>query len=850
MLMKKNIISIIEKLDPNLLPEELDYVCDLYIKKINNRLYDFSKYKVKKLKQGDKERDIRYYRTFSTEDIYCRYISKILHETFRIKNPSRNEIMTLLFSTIPTIKDLNDFIIVRADFRSFFESVIPKHVYNKYILMSSLKREEKDTLEKFINTHDFCYSGLSLSNTLTEIICMDFDRKLCAKLSRFGIVFYQRYVDDMLIILNNHITEIDVKKIINLTIKEIFGECPVELSDDQKKFNYISRRDLNQNVDFNYLGYNFTISFSTTNSTISFKYGITEKKIKNYKERLKKIFIEYKRNNNIELLRQRIKMYSMRVVMPYEKGAQNYRWINKGLIANYNELRFHLNDLDDITKTFLNECYYDIMDELGINYPYFLVKTSKKHSAYNLYSNLERNRCIIFEPHIGLRRENLINQIKKLFPQYIYYNKTYQQIVYDYFDLIRIKAELGLRVYDVKFGECIFISYSSKKEGISTLLDCGSIWNMDKMLPIIVKDINKVSYDNSIDLVISHFHNDHVKGIVNMYKRNLTELIGVNNVYIPDIFEEGLIGLLLKEEIINQCFLPNSDGASLFDIIDYLSSGIVKVNCLSRGKYFKDNWQVLWPPKRYTNKEYDTGIREYESIINDIFINIQERAGLDIEKDIYDSSKIISKIIKSKGTKLIIGDNELIKQYEIIKNNYLTYKNEFINICITNKLHMKNDIPQKYNSKSIGNEMSLVFQFTYNEKNYLFTGDIDQRSMKFIENNSDNKISIFNDFYIMKIPHHGTDAHYFDFTNYKPKHIIISNSFRSKPKRKIDIDSWCITEKYSSLLEFDDKTKVHCTNSVNCKAYESNDKKCTCCNNQVLCNDCSIKKDNIMMKIK
>ena len=143
--------------------------------------------------------------TLSAENIICHYIKRQVDKVFKIKYASRSKIINGLFNTLPVIKDMNDFVIIRADFKSFFDSVLTKHVYDKYIRCSMLPRGDKDILEQYISQFKYCYAGLCMSNGMTEIVCRDFDKHMRAKLEKYGVFFYERYVDDMLIMLNSYI---------------------------------------------------------------------------------------------------------------------------------------------------------------------------------------------------------------------------------------------------------------------------------------------------------------------------------------------------------------------------------------------------------------------------------------------------------------------------------------------------------------------------------------------------------------------------------------------------------------------------------------------------------------------
>ena len=81
------------------------------------------------------------------------------------------------------------------------------YVYDQYIQDSLLKRDDKALLELYTKDFKFCYAGLCLSNGMTEIVCRDFDERIKAKLSQYGVFFYERYVDDILLIMNKYISK-------------------------------------------------------------------------------------------------------------------------------------------------------------------------------------------------------------------------------------------------------------------------------------------------------------------------------------------------------------------------------------------------------------------------------------------------------------------------------------------------------------------------------------------------------------------------------------------------------------------------------------------------------------------
>lgn len=438
----ENIRGVIRKIDYTLTEDEIDDWCEECRYAIQTETYDFSSFSKEVYSQSGKKRVIYSFPKLSVENMLSHYLKQQLDRAFHIKYASRSKIINLLFNTLVATKNMNDFVIVRADFNSFFDSVKSEYVYEKYILPSIIKREDKQLLEKYVENFKYCYAGLCLSNGMTEIVCKDFDIVLKARLSEYGVFFYERYVDDMLIMFNNYISENRIKNIIRETIIEVFGSCPVRLSSSPGKFSYISRRNLVPSQNFNFLGYEFFI-LKTVNGRrdeiIDFEYGIAEKKRTKYSNMIERAFINYKLTGNDEVFRQQLKIFSSRVVIARQILGSNFDWLTKGVIANYNELQNVCHYLNVDTKTFLSDLFYQLLRKYDIKRPYFLPKrTSNEESIYNLYSNMKRNRSLLFEESIGVPKEVVLEWIHKIDPFYSAYGKDYYRIVVEYLEMIKI----------------------------------------------------------------------------------------------------------------------------------------------------------------------------------------------------------------------------------------------------------------------------------------------------------------------------------------------------------------------------------------------------------------------------
>lgn len=412
------------------------------------KTYDFSNYKSLSLKQGSKKRKVKQYDEWSPEQFLCIYLKRCLDRSFKVTYPNRNNYMQLLFGTISAVQNMKDFTIVKFDFEDFFNSISSEYIFLKYIKSSKLERFQKDLFEDFVTKCVFCYAGINTSNVMAEIVAKTFDDLIANVFFNKGLIFYRRYVDDGILVFNRFISENECLKDIDEAIIKVFYDagyapahpCITKLNKTAGKFNYISKRLLNENINtfynFNFLGYKFELCSDNKLKT-KIQFGLTDSKIQKYKKKIIEIVEDYKQDHNIELLRHKLRAFSSRTVYRRKKYLTKI-WKVKGFIFNYNELRYHLNQLDTNTEIFLKDGIKDVFLNIGIPQPYFL-GGKQEESPYSMYNNLGKNRTLLFEENkkIGIGKETLIamcNQIGITATG----NKRYDTLLREY--LIKIKV--------------------------------------------------------------------------------------------------------------------------------------------------------------------------------------------------------------------------------------------------------------------------------------------------------------------------------------------------------------------------------------------------------------------------
>ncbi|WP_303929389.1 reverse transcriptase domain-containing protein [Veillonella parvula] len=367
------------------------------------------------LTQHTKKRFGYKYDKNSLEYIVCLYLKKRIDKEFKIIFPNRNKIIKSLFGTLTLLKNMQDFTIYKFDFKDFFNSISNDYVNQNYLKDSNLSRAEKALITQYCNCFKYTFSGLSLSNTLCELVARDFDNILTQKLKDLGIIFYQRYIDDCLIISNINIKEDSLKKIIEEAISSVFYKdninikCKVKLNPN--KFNYISKYDLNQLKELKFLGYQINFEPESNPDKIKLTYGITKEKIIKYQNKLNHLIADNIKNElSDEILRQKIKAFCHRIVY-LSTHKNNIIWKSKGIIANYTELQYYLAALIPDTKTFLENAVKDAFNQNNLPLPYYL---KSSNNTYTLLYTLQNKKSMIFVECLGYNLKTLKKLARKI----------------------------------------------------------------------------------------------------------------------------------------------------------------------------------------------------------------------------------------------------------------------------------------------------------------------------------------------------------------------------------------------------------------------------------------------------
>lgn len=372
---------------------------------------------------------------------------------------------------------------------------------------------------------------------------------------------------------------------------------------------------------------------------------------------------------------------------------------------------------------------------------------------------------------------------------------------------------MKVRMYNVGFGDCFCLRDRKK----SLLVDFGTNNSRIEGRPrreifdVIISDLSTINCKN---LLLTHFHMDHLSGLLYMMK-NRDSSLDFGKIYLPDVFSKEEMSrtlvLLLLADLLKESGLPSRQ-VSLFALVDELLENRQNLELLSRGKIFEDKYQALWP-------DTDVIQRETDKVYNEICKNENLAA---VMEELLNFAEKLRRIIWSMTEE---GKAQTEKEQEKISLAYV-YDREFRRIkAIPEFKELLSFLnTNKVNLRQFKHKISIVFQNARDgELNLLFTGDVQPGHLKMIAENYDGKLPLYEHYWCIKVPHHGTQEHYFDFSQYEPENMMISNGihFANSKKESKELRT---SPLYGGLFYIPD-THMYCSNCDCCDCYENG---CSC----------------------
>lgn len=268
---------------------------------------------------------------------------------------------TLLNETAP-------FWIIKTDIKAFYESIDRDRIFRKLKNDAMLSYYSIFLLKKIFENPNIASNsglprGLNISSSLSEIYMRNFDKSIQR---HKDVYYYARFVDDIIIFLNNKESALELFDNLNNIISN--EKLNLKINDEKTELidgtNFkilkkgYNRKPFHNNIE--YLGYKFYLNETESNRANKLQISIADKKTNKIKTRIVKSYVDFTNTNDFELLKKRIKFLSGN----YGISKSNDGSILKaGIYFNYT----HLNNLEVLKElnVFHKKIIYSKKGSLG-----------------------------------------------------------------------------------------------------------------------------------------------------------------------------------------------------------------------------------------------------------------------------------------------------------------------------------------------------------------------------------------------------------------------------------------------------------------------------------------------------
>lgn len=283
-------------------------------------------------------------------------LQRILRGLFNVKQANKHQIMSnvklLLNTTAP-------FYLIRTDITSFFESIPQQALLDKINANNLVNNKTKGMIRGILSeynrqkdTHKIKTDcgvprGIGISSYLSEIYMHDIDQHIR---NREEVIFYARYVDDILLILAGLPNNQNICQYYK-ALKELFAKYGLEIKkndpieDKCKLFNFY---DSTKKQQFTYLGYKITIS--KPSNVINADFGMSDKKIDRIKHKIDTAFTHFEKvsKRNIKKAKRDLSD-SLDLISGNYRLTKSKERVKAGLFFG-NDLLTDLTDLESLTS--------------------------------------------------------------------------------------------------------------------------------------------------------------------------------------------------------------------------------------------------------------------------------------------------------------------------------------------------------------------------------------------------------------------------------------------------------------------------------------------------------------------
>lgn len=333
-------------------------------------------------------------------------LQRTLRGLFNVKQANKHQIMSnvklLLNTTTP-------FYLIRTDITGFFESIPQQALLDKISANNLVNNKTKGMIKgilseynkqkdpKRIKANCGVPRGIGISSYLSEIYMHDIDQHIR---NREEVIFYARYVDDILIILAGLPNNQNICQYYK-ALKDFFAKYGLEIKNNDpaedkcKLFNFYNKTKKQQ---FTYLGYKITIS--KPSNVINAAFGMSDKKVDKIKRKIDAAFTHFEKvsKKNIKQAKRDL-LDSLNLISGNYRLVKSKERVKAGLFFG-NDLLTDLTDLESLTTYLLDKDvlpYENVLKGIYDRLKY-IESIKKRINAINFKQRWEDHAMFKFSP--------------------------------------------------------------------------------------------------------------------------------------------------------------------------------------------------------------------------------------------------------------------------------------------------------------------------------------------------------------------------------------------------------------------------------------------------------------------
>lgn len=222
---------------------------------------------------------------FSTKQV-----QKNIYKLYKVKQANRDVIIGQLLNLL---EDKLPKCVLKMDIKDFYESIPQERLFSKIHNENLLNPFSKKIIRNILDSYNRLSEndkkigiprGVGISAYLSELYMEDVDSWIN---NMEDLIYYSRYVDDMILIFSPTIDRRNEGSYFNKTKEVLKKEYSLCLNDDKREGIDLLDKAASREHTIKYLGYKITFG------TGEVKIELTEKKFNRYKNRIDKAFKHY-----------------------------------------------------------------------------------------------------------------------------------------------------------------------------------------------------------------------------------------------------------------------------------------------------------------------------------------------------------------------------------------------------------------------------------------------------------------------------------------------------------------------------------------------------------------------------